>query len=76
MGRISWNVSFSNTFNSVRFDSRTGTPEVIRLDDYKTIATHIFVPVTRLLAVSAEYEYFLQKSADQHLFFLRLILRN
>jgi len=76
LGRISWNVSFSNTFNSVRFDSRTGTPEVIRLDDYKTIATHIFVPITRLLAVSAEYEYFLQKAADQHLFFLRLILRN
>ncbi len=76
LGRISWNVSFSNTFNGVRFDSRTGSAEIIRLDDYRTIATHVFVPVGRLLAISAEYEYFLQKEADQHLFFLRLIVRN
>ncbi len=76
LGRVSWNVSFSNTFNGVRFDSRTGTAEIWHLDDYKTISTHVFVPVTRILAVSAEYEYFLQKEADQHLFFVRLILRN
>ncbi len=75
-GRVSWNVSFSNTFNGVRFDSRTGTPEIVHLDDYKTLSTHVFVPVTRIFAVSAEYEFFLQKDADQHLFFLRLILRN
>ena len=75
-GRVSWNVSFSNTFNGVRFDSRTGTPEIVHLDDYKTLSTYVFVPVTRTFAVSAEYEYFLQKDADQHLFFLRLILRN
>lgn len=74
-GRLSWNVSFSNTFNGVRFDRRSGQAEVIHLDDYKTVSTQVFVPVTRMLAVSAEYEYFLQKQADQHLFFLRLILR-
>ena len=75
-GRVSWNVSLSNTFNGVRFDSRTGNPEVMHLDDYKTISTYVFVPVTRIFAVSAEYEYFLQRDADQHLLFLRLILRN
>jgi outer membrane usher protein FimD/PapC len=75
-GRISWNVSFSNTFNGVRFDNRTGKPEIVHMDDYKTLSTFVFVPVTRSLAVSAEYEYFLQRDADQHLFFLRLILRN
>ncbi len=75
-GRVSWNVSLSNTFNGVRFDSRTGTPEIIHMDDYKTVSTYVFVPVTRIFAVSAEYEYFLQKDADQHLFFLRLTLRN
>lgn len=75
-GRISWNMSFSNTFNGVRFDSRTGKPKIIHLDDYKTLSTYVFFPVTRILAVSAEYEYFLQRDADQHLFFLRIILRN
>ncbi len=75
-GRVSWNLSYSNTFNGVRYDLRSGTPEIIHLDDYKTISSHVFVPITRMLAVSAEYEYFLQKEADQHLFFLRLILRN
>ena len=75
-GRVSLNVSFSNTFNGVRYDRRSGVPEIIHLDDYKTISTYVFVPITRMFAVSAEYEYFLQKEADQHLFFLRLILRN
>jgi hypothetical protein len=75
-GRLSWNVSFSNTFNGVRYNGRSGAEEVIHLDDYKTIATHVFVPITRMFAVSAEYEYFLQREADQHLLFLRMILRN
>lgn len=75
-GRISWNVSFANTFNGIRYDTRTGVPELIHLDDYKTISTYVFAPITRVLAISAEYEYFLQKEADQHMVFLRLILRN
>ena len=56
-GRVSWNVSFSNSFNGVRFDNRTGTPEIVHMDDYRTLSTFVFVPVTRILAVSAEYEY-------------------
>jgi hypothetical protein len=75
-GRISWHGSFSNTFNGVRYDHRNETPEVIRLNDYKTITTQFFVPITRLLAASLEYEYFLQEQSNQHLFFVRLILRN
>jgi hypothetical protein len=75
-GRISWNVSFSNTFNGVRFDSRTGVPELIHLEDYRTLSTHVFAPITRSLAISAEYEYFLQREADQHMVFVRIILRN
>ncbi|MGD9345766.1 MAG: hypothetical protein PVH84_07875 [Candidatus Aminicenantes bacterium] len=75
-GRVSWHGSFSNTFNGVRYDHRSETPEVIRLNDYKTFATQFFVPITRLLAASLEYEYFLQEESNQHLFFVRLILRN
>ena len=75
-GRISWNVRFANTFNAVRFDTRSGAPELIHLEDYKTISTHVFAPITRVLALSAEYEYHLQREADQHMVFVRLILRN
>jgi hypothetical protein len=75
-GRMSWHGSFSNTFNGVRYDYRNEEPEVIRLNDYKTFTTQFFVPISRLFAASLEYEYFLQKEADQHLVFVRLILRN
>lgn len=75
-GRVSWHGSFSNTFNGVRYDHRNETPEVIRLNDYKTFTTQFFVPITRLFAASLEYEYFLQEKSNQHLFFVRLILRN
>ena len=75
-GRLSCNLSFSNTFNGVRFDNRTGSAEIIHLNDYKTLSTLIFLFLSRMVSLSAEYEYFLQKEVDQHRFFVRLILRN
>ncbi len=75
-GRVSWHVSFANTFNGVRYDHRNETPEAIRLNDYKTLTTQFFIPMSRMLAVSLEYEYFLQEDSNQNLFFVRLILRN
>jgi hypothetical protein len=75
-GRVSWHGSFSNTFNGVRYDHRNETPEVIRLNDYKTFTTQFFIPITGMFAASLEYEYFLQEESNQHLFFVRLILRN
>jgi hypothetical protein len=75
-GRVSWHGSFSNTFNGIRYDYRTDTPEIIHLNDYKTFTTQFFSPISRLIAASLEYEYFIQKESNQHLFFVRLILRN
>ena len=75
LGPASLNFSFSNTFNGIRYDSRTGSATIIHLDDHKTLASHVFISISRLLAVSAEYQYFLQKDDNQHLFFLRLMLR-
>jgi hypothetical protein len=75
-GRVSWHISFANTFNGVRYDHRSETPEVIRLNDHKTMATQLFVPISRMFATSVEYEYFLQKDSNQHLVFIRLIVRN
>jgi len=75
IGPASLNISFSNTFNGIRYDSRTGSVTIIHLDDHKTLASNVFVSISRMLAVSAEYQYFLQKDDNQHLFFLRLMLR-
>ncbi len=74
-GRISWNASFSNTFNGLRFDNGQQEPQIVHLDDYKTLSTYFFIPINRAFALSLEYEYFLQKEANQHLFFVRMIFR-
>ena len=55
-GQISWNLSFSNTFNGIRFSPGVDAPQVIHLDDYKTIATDFFIPFSRELALSLQYE--------------------
>jgi hypothetical protein len=74
-GRVSWSVSFSNTFNGLRFVSGVDVPQVIHMADYKTIASDFFVTISRAFAVSLQYEYFIQEKSNQHLFFVRLIIR-
>lgn len=74
-GRVSWSVSISNTFNSIRFSSSGSTPQIIHLDDSKTITSDLFIPINRAVAVSLQYEYFIQEDANQNLFFVRLMLR-
>jgi hypothetical protein len=74
-GKVSWNTSFSNTYNGLRFDYRTGTPQIIHIDDYKTLSTYFFITLNRNLAVSLEYEFFIQERLNQHLFFVRVIYR-
>ena len=54
---------------------RAGNPQIIHLDGYKTISANVFVPLTRRLSISAEYSYFLQKNANEHQFFVRLLFR-
>lgn len=73
--RFSWNVSYSNTFNGIRYNHSSDSPELIHLNDYKAITTNIFFSINRFIATSVEYEYFIQREANQHLFFVRLILR-
>ena len=74
-GRISWSATFTNTYNYLRFDGKSNVPQLIHKDDYKTLSTFLFIVFCRELAVSLEYEYYLQENADQHLFFIRLIYR-
>jgi hypothetical protein len=74
-GKISWNASFSNMYNGIRFDYKSGIPQIIHIDDCRTLSTFFFVSLSRSLAVSLEYEYFMQEDANQHLFFVRVIYR-
>lgn len=74
-GKVSWNTSFSNTYNGLRFDYRSGLPQIIHIDDYQTLSTFFFISLNRSLAVSLEYEFFIQEKANQHLFFVRVIYR-
>ncbi|MBN2244356.1 MAG: hypothetical protein JW755_00775 [Candidatus Aminicenantes bacterium] len=74
-GRISWSMSFTNTYNYLRFDGKSAVPQLIHRDDYKTISTFLFILLNRELALSFEYEYYLQENAGQHLFFMRFIYR-
>lgn len=76
LGRVSWHLSFANTFNGIRYDRRNENPEVIRLNDTKTLTSQFFIPLSRIVAVSLEYEYFLQDDSKQNMVFIRLILRN
>lgn len=75
IGRISASLSFSNTFNGIRFVPGDVTPQIIHMDDYKTLAADLFVPVTRTIALSLQYEFFIQESSNQHMFFVRFLWR-
>ena len=74
-GRISWSASLSNTFNGMRFMPGADAPQIIHLDNYTTIASDFFISISRVFAVSLQYEYFMQEKSNQHLFFVRFILR-
>jgi hypothetical protein len=74
-GRISWQGSFSNTFNGLRFDYRSFAPQIIHLNDYMTLSTFFFITISRALAVSVQYEFLLQEESNQHSCFVRLIYR-
>jgi hypothetical protein len=74
-GRISWSANFSNTFNGIRFTPGADAPQVIHMDDYKTISSDFFISISRAVAISLQYEYFIQEKFNQHLFFIRFILR-
>jgi len=74
-GRISWQSSFSNTFNGLRYDYRSFDPQIIHLSDYMTFSTFFFITISRALAVSLQYELLLQEESNQHSCFVRLIYR-
>lgn len=74
-GRFSLTGSVSNTYNGVRFDTTSGTLQIIHLNDYQNLGASVFVHIGRNLMVSVEYNYFLQQAANRHFAFVRLIYK-
>jgi hypothetical protein len=74
-GRFSLTASLSNTYNGVRIDSTSGTPQIIHLNDYQNAGASAFIRISRSLWVSLEYNYYLQQAANQHFMFVRLIYK-
>ena len=75
-GRFSCYLSFADTYNGIRFASSAGAePQIIHLDGYDTLSASVFVPLMRRVTLSAEYSYFLQRNANEHQFFVRLVFR-
>jgi hypothetical protein len=75
IGRFSLTASISNTYNGVRIDSTSGTPQLIHLNDYQNVGASAFIRVGRSFWVSLEYNYYLQQAANQHFVFVRLIYK-
>jgi hypothetical protein len=74
-GRFSLTGSISNTYNGVRIDSTSGTPQLIHLNDYQNVGASAFIRVGKSFWVSLEYNYYLQQAANQHFVFVRLIYK-
>ena len=64
-----------NTYNGVRIDSTSGTPQLINLNDYQNVGASAFIRVGKSFWVSLEYNYYLQQAANQHFVFVRLIYK-
>ena len=75
IGRFSLTASISNTYNGVRIDSTSGTPQLIHLNDYQNVGASAFIRVGKSFWVSLEYNYYLQQAANQHFVFVRLIYK-
>jgi hypothetical protein len=73
-GKLSWNLSFANYYNGVRF-SGDGSPQVFHLPNQKTVSTDLFLILSRSLAASLAYAYSDQTEFSDHQFFVRFMFR-
>ncbi len=74
-GPISWTAYYSTSFNGLRFDTVSGRPEVIRMDNRKTLSNDLFFAITEALAVSFEIELSSLGDSSETAAFARAIYR-
>ena len=74
-GRYAWTANYSNSFNSLRFDTLSGLPQVTRLENQHTVSNDLFVTLSRALGISLEYQRSFGRGPATDLFFVRFIFR-
>ncbi len=74
--RLSLNANFSNVFNAIRISGDPDFSEIVHLDDTENFGLGALVRIGRGLSISAEYNFLLRRSTNEHFFFLRLIYRS
>ena len=74
-GPVTWTGYYSSTFNGIRFDRRTGLPEIVRLTDRSTFSNDFFFDVTQTLAFSVEHDLSSRGDEKENTLFFRVIFR-
>jgi hypothetical protein len=73
-GRLTTSLSIANYYNGVRFWG-DGTPQIFHLPDRHTLTTHLFLVVTRALALSMQFSYTFRPDSNDFQFYVRMIYR-
>ena len=74
-GLLSWTAYYSTSFNGIRFDTVSGQPEVIHMDNRKTLSNNLFFAITEALAASFEIEFSSFGDSSENSVFARAIYR-
>lgn len=74
-GRYAWTGNYSSSFNGLRFNRSSLSPEVIHLANQHTVSNDFFITVNRTLGLSFQHEHTFVRDGAADLFFIRLILR-
>ena len=74
-GLLSWTAYYSTSFNGIRFDTVSGQPEVIHMDNRKTLSNDLFFAITEALAASFEIEFSSFGGSLENSVFARAIYR-
>lgn len=75
LGHHSWNITYSNSFNGLRFDSTGGLPEIVHIPSRHTLGNELFFVIGRELGLSFQHERIFGHGYQEDLLFIRLICR-
>jgi hypothetical protein len=74
-GGLYGSLSYSSSYKGIRYRFIDGAPLIVDMDDRSSISTSWFYTFNRHLAMSFQYEYTFEENSNEHLLFLRLIIR-
>lgn len=74
-GFLSWTAYYSTSFNGIRLDAVSGQPEIVHIDDRKTLSNDLFFAISEALALSFEMEISNLGDSSENTVFVRAIYR-